>query len=36
MDKQLDTLNTLLVDTFNEILKVEEQSLRRATRETVL
>ena len=35
MDKQLDTLNTLLVDTFNEILKVEEQSLRAATQSSV-
>ena len=35
MEKQLDTLNTLLVDTFNEILKVEEQSLRAATQSSV-
>lgn len=35
MDEQLATLNTLLVETFNEILKVEEESLRLATRETV-
>ena len=36
MDPRLESLNTLLVETFNAILKVEEQSLRRATRETVL
>ena len=35
MDPRLESLNTLLVETFNAILKVEEQSLRRATRETV-
>ncbi|MDD3833381.1 MAG: MarR family transcriptional regulator [Oscillospiraceae bacterium] len=28
MDKNLEVLNHLLVDTFNEILKVEEQSLK--------
>ena len=28
MDRNLEVLNHLLVDTFNEILKVEEQSLR--------
>lgn len=35
MDPRLESLNTLLVETFNAILKEEEQSLRRATRETV-
>ena len=35
MDPRLESLNTLLVETFNAILKVEEQSLRRAPRETV-
>lgn len=35
MDPRLESLNTLLVETFNAILKVEEQSLRRATKETV-
>lgn len=35
MDKTLQMLNELLVETFNEILKVEEQSLRAATRSTV-
>ena len=28
MDKNLEILNHILVDTFNEILKVEERSLR--------
>ncbi len=28
MDRNLEVLNHLIVDTFNEILKVEEQSLR--------
>ncbi len=35
MDSRLESLNTLLVETFNAILKVEEQSLRRATKESV-
>lgn len=35
MDERLASLNTLLVETFNEILKVEEESLRLATKETV-
>ena len=35
MDPRLESLNTLLVETFNAILKVEEQSLRRATQESV-
>lgn len=35
MDLRLESLNTLLVETFNAILKVEEQSLRRATQESV-
>ena len=35
MDPRLESLNTLLVETFNAILKVEEQSLRRATKESV-
>ncbi len=35
MDERLTALNKLLVETFNEILKVEEESLRLATRETV-
>lgn len=35
IDPRLEFLNIRLVDTFNEILKVEELSLRRATNETV-
>lgn len=35
MDARLALLNSLLVETFNEILKVEERSLRLATQETV-
>ena len=31
MEKNLEVLNSLFVETFNEILKVEEQSLRSAT-----
>lgn len=34
-DKQLETLNSMLVETFNAILKVEERSLRLATKDTV-
>lgn len=34
-DQKLDALNSLLVETFNSILKVEERSLRMATKETV-
>ena len=34
-DQKLDALNGLLVETFNAILKVEERSLRLATREAV-
>ncbi len=34
-EKPLDTLNSLLVETFNAILKVEERSLRTATRDKV-
>ncbi len=34
-DPHIELLNTLLVETFNEILKVEEQSLRLATQGTV-
>lgn len=35
MDKHLEVLNHLLVETFNEILKVEEQSLRLASDNSV-
>ena len=35
MDSRLESLNTLLVETFNAILKVEEQSLRAATQSSV-
>lgn len=34
-DQKLDTLNSLLVETFNAILKVEERSLRLATKDKV-
>ncbi len=34
-EKPLDTLNSLLVETFNAILKVEERSLRTATKDKV-
>ncbi len=35
MDKNLEVLNHLLVDTFNEILKVEERSLKLVSGSTV-
>ena len=35
MDKNLEVLNHLLVETFNEILKVEEQSLKLVSGSTV-
>lgn len=35
MDRHLEVLNHLLVETFNEILKVEEQSLRLASDNSV-
>lgn len=35
MDRDLEVLNRLLVDTFNEILKVEEQSLKLVSGSTV-
>lgn len=35
MDKNLEVLNELLVDTFNEILKVEEQALKLVSGSTI-
>lgn len=35
MKKQLDTINSLLVSCFNEVLKVEEASLQASTKQNV-